>query len=136
MTLEDFYNSGKSKDGSFDDYQNADQDQLNGYLAVMCMYNNLEHIKHLLASPLLEKHADFHANNDEAFRCLQNCDLEIMEYLIFDYGIKSNSNIEDVLQESTNEFAIAVRNMFKLKDCQELDSELSNNVAKAKRNKV
>jgi hypothetical protein len=131
----EYYNS-KQNEEPFSDYANADQKQLNGFLKVMCIYESLPHIKYLLESPLLRIHADFHADNDEAFKCLQNCDLKIIKYLIFDYGLKTNENIEKILDNSDTDFAMAVRNMFKLRDYQVLNTELPANEIKVKKNKV
>jgi len=132
----DDFEYSKYKDDPFSDYQNADQEQLNSYLMTMCIYESLPHIQYLLTAPELKIHANFHADNDEVFKCLKNCNLKIIEYLIFDYGIENNSNIEEILDDANPEFALAVRNMFKLRQCKELKESLPVNQIKPKKVKV
>lgn len=126
----------KDEDEQFSDYDNADQDQLNCCLAIMCMRENLPHIQYLLTSPMLKIHADFYADDNEAFKCLEDCDLKIMKYLIFDYGIKINRDIKEILDTFDNEFSQEIKKMFKLKDYQNLNEELSNSKNQVKRSKI
>jgi ankyrin repeat protein len=116
---------------------------LSSALDLICIYacgkGNLDTVKFVLTSTELKKHANIHDRSDESFeRALKENKCDILQYLIFDFGIKKNKNIKDIIGEElyggkNKSTAQEVENWFTLREVnQQLKSELttSDNIKK------
>lgn len=96
-----------------------------------CENNNLELIKFFLTSPQLKEHANFHASEDTPFRILMACGyVDIIEYLIFDYGIRLTEHIKKALDGEREILDLYyIDNMFAKRELHELlQSNLKVNI--------
>jgi hypothetical protein len=134
-------------DKIYSKYKQADQSELNGYLRGLGShydYPKLEHIKYLLTSPELTKHANVHVGNDSLFKELliniyDDAALDVISYLIFDYNIAKTPTIEKILNFSDSKITDTVKNMFKIRELNEsLTNDLIdyNNNSNYKKNKL
>lgn len=108
------------------------QDLLSSYCVSSCMEGNLDAVKYLLTSPELEKHADIYFNGNAAFASLIFKEhIEIIHYLIFDFGIEKTSEITDLLINEKNEFISEIKDMFDVRD---FNDKLEKGLSSAKVN--
>jgi hypothetical protein len=124
------------------------QEEVDLYFIRMCYSCDFEHIKYLLTSPELQRHANVHAQNDKGFANIlddlleariQNCSdrtTEIMQYLIFDFNIEKTKDIEKILI-SRGELGVKYLKMFEQRELNNiLKSELIENNDNPKKTKI
>src|SRR5579875_3563984 len=125
-------------------YKKATQEELDKAFLHSCIYAKFEHIKYLLTSPELKRHANVHAEEDLGFAHLlgnKEKSRNIIQYLIFDFNIERNSIIDEILGYPTDSAELAnlkenIKKMFEQRGLiKSLNNELeknNNNVKKIK----
>ncbi len=100
-----------------------------------CGEGHLDLVKYLLTSSELSQHIDLYAEDNRGFRwAVNNNQIEIARYFIFDLKMEKNESIDEFLKENPNE---DVEKMFQLASLNKnLDQELNSNNSLSKRLKI
>jgi len=99
------------------------------YLYICFEANHLDIAKYLLASTELKIHSNINNDNGEIFKILCETDsMEMLQWLIFDLGMKRTEYIDNYLKENPND---KITNWFKLS---ELNKELNTDLNKKNKN--
>jgi hypothetical protein len=94
--------------------------------ANVCYYNAVNALNYLLENTYIDEHAD---TTKHFIRAIDNKNIEMIQYFIFDYTIEKNSKIEEYIKDNTE-----IQNWFKSRDLKkDLDNEL---ICKADNKKV
>jgi flagellin-specific chaperone FliS len=133
------------KNSDYSKYKNATQKELDKAFLHSCIYTKFDHIKYLLTSPELKRHANVHTNEDLGFAHLMGNKekaRDIITYLIFDFNIEKTSTIEEILEYEMDSLELInltkdIKRMFEQRELnQELDSILVKNDKHFKKIKI
>jgi len=120
------------------DYSKYSQSELNNIFIFYCALNDLNIIKNIMNSPNMKIFPDMHSQNDKAFKHLiENSNIKIIDYLIFECNMAKTIEIENFLENSDSKNKDAINNKFMIREVnQDLKIELVKNEIKSKKNKV
>jgi hypothetical protein len=123
----------------YGDLENDSKEALSIILQALCASGDLEAIKENLTSKTAKEHGDIHYCSSLAFELLMHKEhINVIEYLIFDYKMERTSGLDKMLDSYNYPDGIAdkVKNMFKIREVNELSDELHVNVEASKKNKI
>ena len=100
----------------------------------LCLKGDLDAIKEHLNK---KEHGDIYYNENFAFHLLMNKrHIHVIEYLILDYKIERTPSLDKLLDDYPGDIPEQVKNIFKIREVNELSAELPVNVEVGKRPKV